>query len=234
MKQTLDTELEACKRIKQVQPSLAQKRVFPRQMGALAASLAVLALSGCGTTSTGGVFDQALQTVGLQRPQLQVPENVSAASQSLTPRPVKVVIRLHAGQVLNTDPQGNSLPVVTRIYKLKDKTAFQQAPDAAFLEMKPSKFPDLAADIVDVKEAALTPGQRFETTETVPGEAPFIGVVALFRAPAEQRWRFVFDTKAAAAAGLTLGVHGCALSVASGQALNVAPEMTRLAGVQCQ
>jgi type VI secretion system protein VasD len=179
------------------------------------------------------MLDQALQTVGLQRPSVQLPDAATNAAGATANKSSKVVIRLHAGQVLNTDPSGNSLPVVARIYKLKDKDAFLQAPDTAFVDMKASKSSDFSSDIEDAKEVVLTPGQRYEVTETVPSDAVYIGVVALFRAPAERRWRFVFETKAAAKTGLTLGVHGCALSVATGQAVGVDAELTRLAGVEC-
>lgn len=80
----------------------------------------------------------------------------------------------------------------------------------------------------------MTPGQKYEVVETMPPEAAYVAVAAMFRAPAPQRWRFVFDTQAAARGGLTLGLHGCAISVSNGQALGVAPEMTRLAGVRCR
>ena len=79
----------------------------------------------------------------------------------------------------------------------------------------------------------LTPGKQYDVVETVGVDAPYFAVVALFRAPAPQRWRFVFDAKSAATSGVTMGVHACALSVSAGNALDVAPEMLRVAGVQC-
>lgn len=190
-------------------------------------------LAGCSSASGGGVLDQALQAVGLQKPAVQLPDTATNATAGVASKSSKVVIRLHAGQVLNTDSSGKSLPVVARIYKLKDKDAFLQASDTAFADMKASKSSELSSDIEDVKEVVLTPGQRYEVTETVPSDSPYIGVVALFRSPAERRWRFVFETKPSAKTGLTLGVHGCALSVATGQAVGVDAELTRLAGVEC-
>ena len=59
-------------------------------------------------------------------------------------------------------------------------------------------------------------------------------MVAQFRAPATGRWRFAFDTKAAEKTGITLGVHGCAMSVAAGEPVGTPPELLRLAGVQCR
>lgn len=191
-----------------------------------------LALSGCGSMASGGMIDSALGMVGLQRPAVASDENVAAAQQ-LAKKPQKVTLRLHAGQVLNTDASGQSLSVVARIYKLRQKDAFEQAPMTAFQDAKASGSPELAADTIEAREVVLTPGQKYEVVETLPSEVAYIGVVALFRAPAEQRSRFVFETKASVNSGITLGLHGCAISVAAGQALDAAPELTRLAGVQC-
>lgn len=146
---------------------------------------------------------------------------------------LQVVIRLHAGDLLNTDTNGRSLPVVARIYELSGKDAFMRAPATVF-NIDRSQWPsELAGEVLGVKEVVLTPGQHFDATETLPEGTRYVGVVALFRAPAPGRWRHVFDAKAAAQGELTLGVHACALSVANGQALDAPLEMTRLAGVQC-
>ena len=80
----------------------------------------------------------------------------------------------------------------------------------------------------------LTPGQKSETVETMARSAPYLGVVALFRAPAQGRWRFAFDASSAEKKGVTLGVHGCALSVATGDPIDTPPEALRLAGVVCK
>jgi type VI secretion system protein VasD len=194
-------------------------------------------MSGCGTTSDGsGMLDRGLQAVGLQRPQPQMPtlDGVGGTvPTNVLPLARKITLRLHAGDVLNTDAGGRSLSVVARIYKLRDKTAFESAPYADFQELKPAKAPEFAADVVEAKEVVLTPGKQYDVIETVGADAPYFAVVALFRAPAQQRWRFVFDTKSAAASGVTMGVHACALSVSAGNALDAAPEMLRVAGVHC-
>ena len=194
-------------------------------------------MSACGTTSDGsGMLDRGLQAVGLQRPQPQMPsiDSVSGAVPgNVLTLSRKVTLRLHAGDVLNTDASGRSLSVVARIYKLRDKTAFESAPYSDFQELKPAKPPEFAADVVEAKEVVLTPGKQYDVVETVGADAPYFAVVALFRAPAQQRWRFVFDTKSAAGSGVTMGVHACALSVSAGNALDMAPEMLRVAGVHC-
>lgn len=203
----------------------------------LGVGLVSLVLSACSTPGGGasqpGVLDSALQMVGLQRVSLQTPDVADIPSLQKTPKTLRVVIRLHAGELLNSDTNGQSLPVVVRIYELREKESFERAPATAFDGDKSHPPAELADALLGVREVVLTPGQRYEVTETLPEGTRYIGVLALFRAPAQGRWRHVFDARAASQTGLTLGVHACALSVASGQALDVAPELTRLAGVQC-
>jgi type VI secretion system protein VasD len=198
-------------------------------------ALAMSAMSGCGTTQSGGTVDKALDLVGLQRPSLTPPTGSVEAAAKGAPALNKVTIRLHAGDVLNTTADGRSLSVVARIYKLRDRTAFEQISYDTLQEPRSTAAPaDWVRDVVETKEIVLTPGQKYEAIETVPAEAPYVAVVALFRSPAPQRWRFIFDTKSAAQTGLTLGVHACALSVAAGQPLGATPDALRLAGVRCR
>lgn len=193
----------------------------------LAASLAVLTLAGCASSREPGLIDKGLELVGLSKPALPEP-----SIKDLPQLATKVALRLHAGEVLNSDTAGRSLSVVARIYKLRDSAAFLQAPYEALRgDAKDSPF---SQDVVEMREAVLTPGQHYEVVETMPLQAAFIAVVVLFRAPADARWRFAFATKPAAASGITLGVHGCALSVGQGQPVGAAPEVMRVAGVRCR
>jgi len=166
-----------------------------------AGSLALL--SGC---AAGSIANTALQLVGI-RPTPELPESQQP--------PRKVEIRLHASSSLNTDASGQSLALVARIYKLRQSAAFQQMPYESFLNAH-AEHDALGSDLVEVKEVLLVPGQHVEVQEKVPREAAFIGVVALFRAPAEQRWRLAFAASDAEKSGITVGVHACALSIGSG------------------
>jgi type VI secretion system protein VasD len=139
---------------------------------------------------------------------------------------------VHAGEQLNTDPQKRSLSIVVRIYKLRAANAFLAAPYKAFGSADAEKLA-FGGDLLDVRELVLTPGQKHEVVETMPLESSHLAVVALFRAPAEGRWRFAFKTKEAEKSGVTLGLHGCAMSVAAGTPDDAQPETLRLAGVNC-
>ena len=169
-------------------------------------------LSGCSTVSAvSSVANIALEAAGLKKP--DVPELPEAQQPARN-----IVIRLHASENLNNDPAGRPLALLTKIYKLRQSASFQQMPYDAFLN--PQKEKDmLGADVLEVKEVMLVPGQHYEVTEKVSKEAYFVGVVALFRDPAAQRWRVSFPSKEAEQSGITVGLHGCSLTVGIGSAI---------------
>ena len=162
-------------------------------------------LAGCAGGAIGSLASTALQMAGISK----APPPPELPDAQKPPRTVS--IRLHAGQRLNTDPQGRPLALVARIYKLRQKTTFEQAPYDSFLDAEKEKQV-LGADLMEVKEVLLVPGQRYEVQEKVSKEAYFIGVVALFRAPAPQRWRATFGAAEAERSGITVGLHACAIS----------------------
>jgi type VI secretion system protein VasD len=182
-------------------------------------------LGGCSTVSAGSIANIALEAVGLKKtgPEL---------SDAQKP-PRNVPLKLHAGDNLNADSAGRPLAVVVRLYKLRQAASFQQVPYSSFLNARAEKEA-LGADLLEVKEITLTPGQRFETLEKVTKEADFIGVVALFHTPAPLRWRMVFHADAAEKSGLTLGLHACAMTVGGGVAATDGDDGGRLlAPVRC-
>lgn len=204
-------------------------RPAARWTRAAAWALAAALVSGCATQG-GGTIDQVLQLVGLKSPP------PPAAAQHLPTMAAaitrQVTLRLHAGEVLNTDQQGRSLSVVARVYKLRGSAAFQQASYEALAAASADRSAPWASEVLEMRELMLVPGQRHEVVETLPPEASRLAVVTLFRAPADQRWRFVFDGRTTTA--ITLGLHGCAMSVAEGAVVDAAPETLRLAGVRCR
>lgn len=171
----------------------------------------LLALAGCAAGSIAGV---ALELAGISKP----PELPDAQKP-----PRQVPIRLHASANLNAGAGGQPLAVVARIYKLRQSAAFESVAYHGFLD--PQRARELlGADLLEVREVLLIPGQRYEVLEKVSREACCIGVVALFRHPAGQHWRLAFAASEAEQSGLTVGLHACALSAGS------AP----LAGLRCQ
>ncbi|MDC8756002.1 type VI secretion system lipoprotein TssJ [Janthinobacterium fluminis] len=173
------------------------------------ALLALLAaLAGCAGGAAGSLAGAALELVGIRKP-VEVPDAQKP--------PRHVAIKLYAGANLNSDAGGQPLALVARIYKLRQTAAFEQAPYDSFLSAQREREL-LGADLLEVKEVLLVPGQRYEVLEKVSKEASFIGIVALFRAPAAQRWRLAFGAAEAEQSGITVGVNACALSVGAGSA----------------
>ena len=166
-------------------------------------------LGGCATV--GKLTNGALEMVGLKEPEVpEIPEIPDALK-----APRTITIKLHAGANLNADANGQPLAVVARIYKLKQNAAFQQATYDVFLSPQKEKEV-LGAELLEVKEITLIPGQQYAVTEKVTQEAYYIGVVALFHSPAAHRWRVVFPTTEAGKSGIIIGVHACALTVGTG------------------
>jgi len=168
----------------------------------------------------GGCGGAALEAIGLRKPP-EIPE--------LQKPPRNVPLRLHAAQRLNVNARGQPLALAVRVYKLRQKDAFEAAPFAAFLSPQAERE-SLGADLIDVREIMLVPGQRYEIVEKVGREAGAIGVVALFHRPAGQRWRATVSAADAERDGIAIGLYGCALGVngTAGQAA------ASIASVRCQ
>jgi type VI secretion system protein VasD len=180
-------------------------------------------LAGCAGGGIGGIAGAALDATGLRKP----PELPDAQKP-----PRNVALRLHAANKLNVDASGQPLALVARIYKLRQNAAFEQAPLAVFLDPAAEKQA-LGADLLEVKEITLVPGQHYEVAEKISREAAYVGVVALFHAPAAQRWRLAFAAADAERDGVTVGLHACALSVGSGAKATTA-DARMLSSVRCQ
>jgi type VI secretion system protein VasD len=138
-----------------------------------------------------------------------------AGSGAKAPPPRDVAIKLHAAARLNSDPKGQSLALVTRIYTLRQQAAFERAPFDAFLSPQKEKEA-LGTDLIDVKEVMLVPGQRYDAIERVGPEAAFIGVVGLFHSPSARRWRVAFTVAEAERLGISIAAQACSLNVVSG------------------
>lgn len=179
----------------------------------LAIGAAGLALGACtmGGTLLAGAASGALEAVGLK------PSNVPDAQKP----PREVPLKLYAGANLNAAADNRPVALVVRLYKLKDPTSFLQAPYDTFIDPQREQQ-TLGADLLQVREMTLIPGQRYEVIEKISREAGTLGVVALFRSPAPQRWKFAFDTAKNEKQGVTIGLHACAMSLTVGDLLTPA------------
>ena len=189
-----------------------------------ASALAIVlttALAGCGGAALAPLAGVALEAAGLHKP-TELPESQKP--------PRNVPLKLHAATRLNVDARGQPLALAVRLYKLRQKDAFEGAPYATFLDPRLERE-SLGADLVEVREIMLVPGQRYEVTEKVAREAGHVGIVALFHTPAAGRWRTAVSSLDAERDGLNVGLHACAMSVGSGGAKG---GTSALASVRCQ
>lgn len=196
----------------------------------------MLMLSGCSSMpapvegpSSGGVGgwlekagDKALELTGLKKPEL--PDS------ALPDR--RITWRLHASPSLNTLPDGQSLALLVRVYRLRSPDSFLQAPADTFGDASREKEL-LGDDLISVREVQLVPGQRHETTDKLPRDIGHVGIVALFHHPAAGRWRYAFPTASSELTGIDIGVHACAMTVHGGIPMGVSSERVRTAAVSC-
>lgn len=184
-------------------------------------------IAGCAavgaTSAVTKAAGMALEAIGLKKP--DVPE--------LQKPPRNVALRLHAGTNLNAGTSDKSFSLVARIYKLKQTGTFNSASHDVFSTPEKEKIA-LGADLLEVREVNLIPGQLYEVNEKVSQESGYIGVVALFRTPAPQRWRAAFAASDAETSGITLGVHACSLTLGKGAALEQANRLMVATPTRCE
>ncbi|MES2091041.1 MAG: type VI secretion system lipoprotein TssJ [Pseudomonadota bacterium] len=208
---------------------------------------AALLLSACASTSTGSstslgapktdsytksmvdgltsMKDKALEAVGFKKPELPELPEVAMPDR-------KVLWRLHSSESLNVTPSGESIALLTRIYKLRSPNAFMQAPYEVFGDPAREKA-QLGDDVIATREVQMIPGQHDEVLDKVAREARYVGIVALFRNPAPQRWRYVFRSESAEKTGLSIGLHACAMSVQEGEPIGQPLSSARSVAVPC-
>ena len=184
--------------------------------------ITTFALGGCASGSKlGKAVDSTLQAVGLREAK---PE-----------KPPVIPLQIYAGTNLNAGNDKRASAAVLKIYHLRSGQRFEQAPFNAFLDQAGEQAA-LGADLLSVNEVVLTPGVRQQLSEQLSGGTAVIGVVALFRSPAEGRWRVAFDarTKNLPNDGITLGVHACALTTDStALSSRISGDSGSLASVRC-
>lgn len=215
-------------------------------MGGVLLCLSLLWLAGCSTGSApskvpdmpssaeadsgflSGLVDKALETVGFKKPPVpEVPEVPDSALPDW-----RVNWRIFASPSLNVNTEGSPLSVVMRFYKLKSPDAFLRAPMDVFGDSVKEKT-SLGEDIIGVREVQLFPGQQHEAMDKVPRDARYMGVVTLFRSPAQGRWRYAFSAPNSQLSGLSLGVHACAMSVQVGEPIGQPLSTARSAALSC-
>ena len=198
------------------------------QVPLVALSILCMTLSGCVQVSAlqaaGSAVGAVLEATGIAKT-----ENVDLSKINRD-----VPIKIFAGDQLNLTSNGKPLSLVVKIYVLRSsehlKTLTYQQITTADSEKEA-----LGEELVSVREIVLLPGKMYDGILKVPGDATTIGVVGMFRAPYQSRWKLGFDSRLPGDGGITVGAHACALSASKGSLdLDISPESARsLVGLQC-
>lgn len=87
---------------------------------------------------------------------------------------------------LNQDAQGQSLPVVLRIYQLKDSKTFEKAGYAKLLSDDQTL---LKTDLVDSMQTMLVPGATVKVSVPMKDDAQVVGIAGFFLDPGGAEWQ---------------------------------------------
>ena len=109
---------------------------------------------------------------------------------------------LNSTSSLNQDDSGASLPVVVRVYQLRAKDKFQQG---TFKALWKNDKELLEGDLLDRKEITVRPDGEMvlDVDVDVKHGAAFLGVMALFRKPDVEGWKYLVPAEASALNPLT-------------------------------
>ncbi|KWA22587.1 hypothetical protein WT37_06650 [Burkholderia territorii] len=89
---------------------------------------------------------------------------------------------------LNAHEQGQSLPVVLRVYQLKDTKVFEKA---VYVQLLDDDSTLLKADLLASTEVTLAPGATVKLSAPMADDTQVVGVVGFFRNQRDAEWRLV-------------------------------------------
>lgn len=126
-----------------------------------------------------------------------------------------VPVHITADKSLNTIGGVQSLSLVVRIYQLRSTQTFETM-TYELANASDGGQSTLGSDLVSMREVTLLPGKTYDLHQTGPGDVTAIGVIGLFHAPADNRWRLSFDAQASSGDGIKIGAHACSLTMDEG------------------
>ncbi|RQR41212.1 type VI secretion system lipoprotein TssJ [Burkholderia sp. Bp9142] len=95
---------------------------------------------------------------------------------------------IESRSALNANEQGQSLPVVMRVYQLKDAKAFE---NAAYVQLIDNDKALLGGDLLGSLEATLAPGATVRLSAPMANDAQAVGVAGFFRGQGGAEWQLV-------------------------------------------
>lgn len=105
---------------------------------------------------------------------------------SCTSAPIKATIV--PSKRLNPDIFGRSLPVLVKLYQLRDREVFQQA---TFWQLWQRDHATLGNSIIAERQVTVTPGVSTRVIFQREADAQYLGVMALFRQSISGHWRAI-------------------------------------------
>lgn len=99
-----------------------------------------------------------------------------------------VHLDITAKHQLNRDAYYRALPVVVRVYTLKNSERFS---DATFRELWRDDKKVLGDNLVSRQEFTVVPGTTLHVSLPQKSSAQYLGAVALFRHPIHNQWRVI-------------------------------------------
>ncbi|HEV2613382.1 MAG TPA: type VI secretion system lipoprotein TssJ [Gammaproteobacteria bacterium] len=99
-----------------------------------------------------------------------------------------IKLDITAQKHLNRDAYYGALPVVVRVYTLKNPEGFS---DATFRELWHDDKKVLGENLVSRQEYTVVPGTTLHVSIPKQSSAQYLGAVALFRHPYHNQWRVI-------------------------------------------
>ncbi|WP_241021084.1 type VI secretion system lipoprotein TssJ [Burkholderia sp. Ac-20344] len=135
---------------------------------ASAAAMAVALLSGCGTWQA-------------------VKDTTADMTRAIFIAKIKQMnLVIESRSALNENEQGQSLPVVMRVYQLKDAKVFE---NAAYVQLLDDDKALLSADLLGSQEATLAPGATVRLSAPLTDDAQIVGIAGFFRDNGGAEWQ---------------------------------------------
>jgi type VI secretion system protein VasD len=105
--------------------------------------------------------------------------------------PPKLELNIVAASTINRDLEGNPLSVVVHLFMLKDKQEFSKLTFDAVSSSR-SEAELLGTDLIGkMAEIVVLPGSTYTDPEDLPAGTKYVGIVALFRKPDPNYWRYL-------------------------------------------
>ncbi|MFT3930589.1 MAG: type VI secretion system lipoprotein TssJ [Spongiibacteraceae bacterium] len=144
-----------------------------------------------------------------------------AGCSSNKPKPADFHIYSEADARLNLDFNAQPLSVVLNIYQLKDRQTFARLTFEDFVSGK-SDESLLGEDIISKTELVVLPGNKQALNTQLAPDAQYLGVVAIYRTPADQQWRYLVPAEQirkksfwifAKETTVSIRLHGCYIAI---------------------